>query len=91
MLERFAGDAELIFEGVPAGPFVGLEAIRAAYRETPPDDEIVILAGRSDGGDEVAAYAWRAQPDTAAGEMRFTRRDGLVTRLVVSFAPGDPS
>ena len=91
MLGRFAGDAELIFEDVPAGPYLGLEAIRAGYREQPPDDEVVVLATRPDGEDEVATYAWRARPDVPAGEMRFTRRDGLVARLVVSFRTAEAS
>ena len=43
MLEQFAEDAELAFEGVPVGPFRGKPAIAQAYAEQPPDDEIVIL------------------------------------------------
>jgi steroid delta-isomerase len=89
MLEGFTDDAELRFEGVPAGPFGGRDAIRAAYREQPPDDVVMVLGSRFEGADEVATYAWGARPDTPAGEMRFTRRDGLVSRLVVSFFPED--
>ena len=88
MLEGFADDAELVFVGVPAGPYEGIDAIRTAYRERPPDDQIEILEERRDGDDEVAVYAWRARPGTPAGEMRFARRDGLVTRLEVSFREG---
>jgi hypothetical protein len=43
MLAHFADDAELRFENVPAGPFVGLEEIRRGYVAQPPDDEIVLL------------------------------------------------
>jgi hypothetical protein len=39
MLELFTDDAALEFVGVPVGPFEGREAIAAAYREQPPDDE----------------------------------------------------
>jgi steroid delta-isomerase len=91
MLEGFTDDAELLFEGVPAGPFGGRDAIRAAYRKQPPDDVVVVLGSRCDGADEVATYAWGERPEVPAGEMRFTRRDGLVSRLVVSFFPEDPS
>jgi hypothetical protein len=91
LLEGFADDGVLVFEGVPAGPFVGVEAIRTAYRERPPDDEIVVLATRPDGDDEVATYAWRAAPDAPAGQMRFARRDGLTTRLAISFFPDERS
>jgi hypothetical protein len=89
MLSGFTDDAELAFEGVPAGPFLGRDEIRTAYRERPPDDVVVVLGSRLEGEDEVATYAWGARPEAAAGEMRFTRRDGLVARLVVSFLPGD--
>ena len=43
MLELFDEHAELAFEGIPVGPFQGLAAIRSAYREQPPDDELDIL------------------------------------------------
>src|SRR3954449_210325 len=36
MLARFAEDAELHFENAPAGPFVGVDAIRQAYAGQPP-------------------------------------------------------
>jgi SnoaL-like domain len=52
MVEAFSDDGELVFVGIPVGPFVGREAIREAYRAQPPDDEIVLLDG--DG-----SYAWR--------------------------------
>jgi hypothetical protein len=34
------------FSGVPVGPFVGKQAIAAAYREQPPDDELRVLEER---------------------------------------------
>ncbi len=58
MLELFAPDAELVFEGAPVGPFTGRGAIAAAYAVRPPDDEIVLLAVRGDA----AGYACRADP-----------------------------
>ncbi len=45
MLDLLADDCELEFVGIPVGPFRGREAIAAAYREQPPDDEIVLLDG----------------------------------------------
>lgn len=38
MLEHFAPDAILEFVGVPVGPFIGRDAIAAAYAAQPPDD-----------------------------------------------------
>ena len=35
MLAELTDDAELVFEGIPVGPFRGREAIRAAYRSQP--------------------------------------------------------
>jgi steroid Delta-isomerase len=85
MLARFADDAELVFEGVPVGPFAGRDAIAAAYREQPPDDEIRILEAHEDGDEGVAGYAWRKEPATRAGELRLARRDDRIARLVVTF------
>ncbi|MGZ4352372.1 MAG: nuclear transport factor 2 family protein [Gaiellaceae bacterium] len=85
MLELFDDGAELDFEGVPVGPFVGREAIAAAYRERPPDDEIVLLSVRAAPGGCVADYAWRAAPGARAGELRLSVTGGRIARLVVTF------
>ena len=81
--------AELAFEGVPVGPFRGRDAIAAAYREQPPDDEVRVLGAeeRADGL-VVARYAWTNEPDVVAGELRLTRNGGTITRLVVTFGQG---
>ena len=87
MLARFTDDAELVFRGVPVGPFRGREAIEAAYLERPPDDEIRISNPRREGDELVMDYAWKADPRVRAGEMRFTvAANGLISRLVVTFA-----
>ena len=86
MLERFSDDAELVFEGVPVGPFRGKDAIAAAYREQPPDDEVRVLSAEErEDGFVVARYAWAKKPDISAGEMRVTRDGGAISRLVVTF------
>jgi hypothetical protein len=86
MLEQFADDAELVFEGVPAGPFHGKDAIAAAYAANPPDDEVDVLSSESaDDGTIVARYAWRADDGRAAGRMVFTTRGEQIARLVVTF------
>ena len=85
MLAAFAPDAEMAFEGVPVGPFVGREAIAAAYAQQPPDDEIVLLGeGRASCDTEETDYAWKAD-GTRAGRMILTTRDGQIARLVVTF------
>jgi steroid Delta-isomerase len=78
MVAAFTEDAELVFEGIPVGPFAGREAIAAAYAEAPPDDEIVLLDG--DG-----TYAWAKEPTVPAGQMFLTERDGEIAGLVIRY------
>jgi steroid Delta-isomerase len=85
MVAAFAADAELHFEGVPVGPFIGRDAIDAAYREQPPDDEVEILGAEVRDGVVVARYAWLRDEGRQAGEMRLTPRDGQIQKLVVTF------
>jgi steroid delta-isomerase len=85
MVAAFAEDAELHFEGVPVGPFVGRDAIDAAYREQPPDDEIEILGAEERDGVVVARYAWLHDEGRQAGEMLLTPRDDQIQKLVVTF------
>jgi steroid Delta-isomerase len=85
MLESFAPDATMAFEGVPVGPFVGRDAIAQAYRERPPDDLLDVLDSRREGSTIVAGYAWRREPDRRAGELRLTSEGETITRLVVTF------
>jgi steroid Delta-isomerase len=78
MVDAFAEDAELAFEGIPVGPFHGRDAIGHAYATEPPDDEIVLLD--ADGN-----YAWAKEPNLPAGQMFVTERDGEIARLVIRY------
>jgi steroid Delta-isomerase len=78
MVSFFAEDAEVAFEGIPVGPFVGRDAIAAAYAAQPPDDEIVLLDGEG-------TYAWAEEPEVPAGQMFLTERDGEIARLVIRY------
>ena len=84
MLVRFADDAELRFENVPAGPFAGVAEIRRAYREQPPDDEIRLLGIQDDEEARrvTAAFAW-ARGGT--GRLVLEHERGAIARLVVIF------
>ena len=88
LAECFAGDAVLEFEGVPVGPFAGREAIAAAYRERPPDDEVRILEAEQSGETVVARYVWAVAPETPAGRLRLTRCGVEIERLVVTVEEG---
>jgi steroid Delta-isomerase len=85
MLEHFTDDAELVFEGVPVGPFSGRAAIAAAYAEQPPDDRIDVLSLERRDGDVVAPYSWHKDGGRRSGRMIFTFRDDKIARLVVTF------
>jgi steroid Delta-isomerase len=82
LLELFTDDAELVFEGAPAGPFAGREAIAAAYRDQPPDDTIRVLASEERGADLVVPFAWSRG---GTGRMTLTREGDRIARLVVAF------
>ena len=86
MVDGFTEDAELVFEGVPVGPFRGREAIAAAYRMQPPDDEIDLLDVEKDGeGRVVASYAWRNRPGIRAGALVLLPRSERIARLVIHY------
>jgi hypothetical protein len=85
MVDGFAADAEMSFEGAPVGPFAGRDAIAAAYAAQPPDDEIRLLGDARVEGDTVETdYAWAAD-GRRAGRMILTARGAEITRLVVTF------
>lgn len=86
MVDGFAADAEMSFEGVPVGPFAGRDAIAAAYAAQPPDDEVRLLGEPRVNGDTVETdYAWAADEGRRAGRMILTARAAEITRLVVTF------
>jgi steroid Delta-isomerase len=85
MIEGFAAEAEMDFAGVPVGPFVGRDAIAEAYRDQPPDDEVRLLGPPRVQGEVVESdYAW-ANDGRRAGRMILAAREGLITRLTVTF------
>jgi hypothetical protein len=85
MLTRFRDDAQLVFVGVAAGPFGGRDAIAAAYRDQPPDDEILLLSTNEYADVVVGRYAWSRRPQTEAGELRLVLVDGEIAKVVVTF------
>jgi RimJ/RimL family protein N-acetyltransferase len=85
LADWFADDAELVFEGVPVGPFEGRNEIAAAYRAKPPDDEVVIFAVEEEEGRLVVRYGWLRETGKEAGTMFVTPRAGKIERLLVTF------
>jgi hypothetical protein len=85
MVAGFAADAEMAFQGIPVGPFVGREAIAHAYASRPPRGEVRLLGAPDVRGDVVeSTYAW-AGDDQPAGRMIVTVQNGQIVRLVVTF------
>jgi steroid Delta-isomerase len=85
MVEGFTPDAEMVFQGVPAGPFIGRQAIAEAYARQPPSDEVRLLGAARTAGDRVESdYAW-ATDSSRAGRMIVTARGEAIARLVVTF------
>lgn len=86
MVQHFADDAVMIFDGVPVGPFEGRDEILAAYAARPPDDRLLPLEVLASSPDSIAtSYAWSSAPDDRAGTMTLDRKGDLITRLVVRF------
>jgi hypothetical protein len=85
MLEQFTDDSELLFEGIPVGPFRGKVAIAAAYAAQPPDDEIEVLEIDEQEEKIRGAYAWRTNPGKHAGEMIITPAGDKIAWLLVRY------
>jgi steroid Delta-isomerase len=86
MLAELTDDAELVFQGIPVGPFRGREAIGAAYRLQPPDDELELLGVEDDGrGGASGSYAWSERPGVVAGEVYVAARGGRIARVLVRY------
>ena len=86
LVELFADDATLEFDGVPVGPFHGRDAIAAAYAAQPPSDTMTVLDVRvEDDGTVVEPFSWATDGGARSGEMRLAVADGLIRRLVVVF------
>jgi len=84
LVELYAEDGELAFEGVPVGPFRGRAAIAEAYRDRPPDDELRVTAVEERPGAMVARFDWLRG---GSGTMRLELDGDAIRRLTVSFDP----
>lgn len=87
MIDQFAEDAEMYFEGIPVGPFKGKSAIAKAYAEQPPDDEIIILNSRQGRRNDaiVGEYAWSKKSKVKAGEMEIEAVGESITKITIRY------
>lgn len=82
--QRFGEDAQLIFMGVPVGPFEGRPAIAAAYRADPPTETMTLLSTEpSSPATDIVRFRWASG---GTGTMQLTwAPDGAVQALTVTF------
>ena len=85
LVELFTDDADFEFVGVPVGPWHGREAIAAAYRDMPPDDQIEVLEANESGDELRARWAWLRDEGRPAGDMIVRRNGDRIAHLVVTF------
>ncbi|WP_432824214.1 nuclear transport factor 2 family protein [Dactylosporangium sp. CA-092794] len=81
-LDRFGEGATLRITGDPGSPYVGREAIAAAYTEAPPDDTLTVRSVESDGDADVAQVAWSAG---GGGTLRLRWSAGRIAELDATF------
>jgi hypothetical protein len=75
--------ARLEFLCVPVGPFIGAEAIAAAYRDAPPDDTIVARRVCSTADTDQIHFEWTRG---GCGVLRLSwTPDGRISTMVVEF------
>ena len=71
-------EAVMTFVGVPVGPFVGRDAIAAAYATNPPDDTMRVLSV----DDDVIFFEWSRG---GTGTLTIQRSGNLITSLLIRF------
>ncbi|WP_433006289.1 hypothetical protein [Kribbella sp. CA-294648] len=78
-------DCTMTFMGIPVGPFEGRDAVVAAYRANPPDDQVVVLDSKLGEGRVEATYAWLADPGRPAGRVLLELEGDLVKTWTVDY------
>jgi steroid Delta-isomerase len=79
-LATFTPDAVMSFEGIPAGPYEGLDQIARAYAEQPPSDTMTCVSDARDGDRDVIRFRlgrrrrWHAAGDLARRSRRRAHR-----------------
>jgi steroid delta-isomerase len=77
-----APDAVMRFDGVSFGPYVGREAIAAAYAANPPTDTMAVRTVETSSDTEIVRFAWTAG---GAGTLTIRRGAAGITELAVRF------
>ncbi len=70
------------FHGIEIGPFDNAEAILQAFREHPPDDELVVQSIRAIGEKTAeATYGWADAHGKSAGRLRIVTHRELISAI----------
>ena len=80
---RFTLDATMRFVGVPAGPFIGREAIAAGYASQPPSETLTVTRGDSSGDVDELWFTWDSTRTTGTMALRWS--GDLIAELTVTF------
>jgi len=83
LVALFHEHAEIQFEGVEIGPFIGSKQIAHAFETSPPDDKLDILKASGEGESATAVHGWRGSPGTVAGTLLLEARAGSIVRLKI--------
>jgi hypothetical protein len=82
LIATFHPAATMTFIGPGAGPFIGRDAIAAAYAADPPTDTIRICEVLCGGNTEIVTYEWSRG---GTGSMEIQHSAGQIIRLLVRF------
>jgi steroid delta-isomerase len=84
-LDTFAPTAVMRFVGLPAGPYVGRDAIAEAYARQPPDDTMSVVGVHEAGPDTAQVeFAWSRG---GTGSMTVSWHNGRVIDLTIALNP----
>jgi steroid Delta-isomerase len=73
------------FEGVPAGPYQGRDAIAAYYAASPPASTMTVVSVASAGDTDVVRFTWDG--GSGGGILRVRWQDGQVAEVTVTLQP----
>ncbi len=96
MIDAFAEDGELRYEGLPLAPLRGKAALAAAFAAQPPSDSMLLVGEpvmvADAPGSVRARFAWRSAPETTVGELRLSIDDEhAISSVVVALGVMTPT
>lgn len=84
ILALFRDNARMIFRGICQGPFIGREAIAKAFKDNPPDDELIVIGIIEYDTAIQATYGWSKNPGVVDGMLHLVDEEGLIKKLTIN-------